>query len=170
MKRKIFLSFSVIVLSLTAAVVAQDRGGASTAALGADNHYTLGRFAVDVAQALGLEPPESGTFSPEGASWVLWRNGVRVDADLDKPLTEQSLVSVIGQLGFSLTAQQPARVVGADKAARVISTFVGKDAATRLRNRSTHLLAAGNGNDDFNNGNGKGGKFKRKGGTSASEP
>jgi hypothetical protein len=122
---------------------------------------------VDVAQALGLDPPENGTFSPEGASWALWRNGVRVDANLDKPLTEQALVSVIGQLGFSLTAQQPSRVVGADKAARVISTFVGKGTATRLKNRSLSV-AAGNGDDDFNNGNGKGGKFKRKGNTSPS--
>jgi len=128
--------------------------------------FSVGQFAVELAKSLNLKAPES-EFTPDSAAWALWQNGVRIRPDLDRDLTEADVAATMQQLGFSLTASNPAKTVPAEKAGLVLNTFVNSSTIQRLRQKGTpSVSAAGNGGDDFNNGNGKGGKFKRKGGRS----
>ena len=123
--------------------------------------YTVGDFAVNLAQSLRLTPPGgTSSFTAESASWALWQNGIRIQADSKKSLTEEVLTSTMSQIGINLVPTEPGRLVTAEKAGTAISTFVNSDTLERLRAQGATL--AGNGDDDFNNGNGKGGKFKRK--------
>jgi hypothetical protein len=129
--------------------------------------YTIGNFAIDLARSLQLAPSDHSGFTPASASFALWRSGVRLRPSLDEALTETDLTAALRQIGFALTPSVPDRQVSADRAAVVLSTFVNGAAAERLRNingsKRVAAQTSGNTDDDFNNGNGKGGKFKRKG-------
>ncbi len=122
---------------------------------------TLGDFTVRLAAALQLPGPRGG-FIPESAAAALWKVGVRVRPEFRKPLTESDVTSTLSQIGFNLVSVQPDRAVDSSHADAIISTFVGSGTLPERVKRNM-VVAAGNGGDDFNNGNGKGGKFKRKG-------
>jgi len=122
---------------------------------------TVGEFAVQLAGALQLPGP-SGGFNAESASLALWKVGVKVTPDFRKPLTEADVTSTLGQLGFTLTSEDPGRVVSRERSSTIIGTFVGSGTLPGRVKQSISDTAAGNGGDDFNNGNGKGGKYKRK--------
>lgn len=163
--KSLVVAGTVIAASLCAAYAAE--GSARSAAESSRSEstpareYTVGDFAVRLAQSLHLTPPDGqSAFTPESASRVLWQNGVRIQADSRKGLTEEVLTSTMTQLGFNLVPNEAARAVSAQKAETTLTTFINSDTLDRLRMNGMEI--AGNGGDDFNNGNGKGGKFKRK--------
>jgi len=172
MKRLISLSLLAAVVASGGAFARQAAPATGPAPSGspAQGVYTIGEFAVRMAQSLKLAPPEKGVFTPESASWALWRVGVRLDAALEEPLTEDRLVHALRQIGFNLTASDPPRAVSIEKANAILTTFLNEATAERLRQAHGTVVAPGNGGDDFNDGNGKGGKFKRKGPKSPSIP
>ena len=114
----------------------------------------VGDFAVQLADAMNIK--HDGT--PGGAKKALGALGIRV-GDLNATLTEGRLVTLLGDLGIKVKSSATGRAVTGGKAEAVVKTF-----QRELRR------AAGAGNvglekkpiDDFNNGNGIGGKFKRK--------
>jgi hypothetical protein len=170
MKR--LICFCVLIFGLSAAAsLAQEPtpgGGAAGAAPAVQGTFTIGDFALQVAHALDLTPADRSGFTPASAAFALWQNGVRLRSSLADPLTEEDLTSALRQLGFNLTPSVPERVVSEDRSSLVLSTFVNSSTVERLRRSSgsaaaPRLASGGNPGDDFNNGNGKGGKFKRKG-------
>lgn len=124
---------------------------------------TVGSLAIHVARSLGLQPKDGGALTPEAASWALWSHGVKMRPQVQARATEEDLVLALRQIGFTVTATRPDRPLTQEKTLKVLSTFVNDATAAELLRRGRVGLAAGNGGDDFNNGNGKGGKFKRKG-------
>jgi len=131
---------------------------------------TVGGFAVHLAKSLNLPSPKGG-FTAESARLALWKAGVRIPADHKRALKESDVVSTLSQMGFNLSTDRPARVVSEEKADSIIATFVNAAAlSASARNGSGFSVIEGNGGDDFNNGNGKGGKFKRKKDKSPSDP
>ncbi len=123
---------------------------------------SVGTFAVRLATALQLPGPRGG-FTSETAAVALWQVGVRVKPTLGKPLTEADVTDALSQMGYALRSDEPDRFVSSGRAGTIVSTFVNSGAvAERMKKRRT-VSFGGNGDDDFNNGNGKGGKFKRKG-------
>lgn len=141
--------FTVAGLHAAAGTVAPAGGGHEAVAA------TVGDFAVQLASALQLPGPRGG-FSSESASLALWKAGLKVHPDSRKPLTEADITAVFAQMGFNLTSEDPGRAVTAERSMTIIGTFVSPGGMRSM-------LSAANGGDDFNNGNGKGGKFKRKG-------
>jgi len=114
----------------------------------------VGDFAVQLAQAMNLKT--DGTEA--SAKKALGDIGIKV-GDLNTGLTEGQLVTMLGQVGIQVRSSNPGRSVTGVKAEAVVKTF------SRELNRAASagsVELAGNGGDDFNNGNGKGGKFKRK--------
>jgi hypothetical protein len=120
---------------------------------------TVGEFTVQLATALQLAVPKGG-FSSESASLVLWKNGVKVPANHEKALTEEDVVTTLTQLGYTLRTEDPGRFVTSERANAILNTFVDGNTGEKLRKGGATI--SGNGGDDFNNGNGKGGKFKSK--------
>ncbi len=141
-------------------------GALSMAAPTAKNApISTGDFVVSLVRAMNPKAPAGLT--AEAAVKELSRLGITVSGSFKDTLKEGQLVSILRQLGVNVRAANPAREVSVAKATNVISTFrveLGKAAA------GAGIVAAGNGGDDFNNGNGKGGKFKRKANLSPGVP
>jgi hypothetical protein len=114
----------------------------------------VGDFAIQLADAMNIK--HDGT--PGGAKKALGDLGIRV-GDPNATLTEGKLVSLLGNLGIQVKSSSTGRAVTGGKAEAVVKTF-----QRELRRAAVtgNVELAGNGDDDFNNGNGKGGKFKRK--------
>lgn len=158
---KCILIAGAVLAAALASGNAEEKTAAKASESPAAREYTVGDFAVNLAQSLHLALPEGQrSFTPESATKVLWKNGVRIQADSRKELTEEVLTSTMTQLGFNLVPNEAGRAVTADRAESALSTFINSDTLERLRRNGMEI--AGNGGDDFNNGNGKGGKFKRK--------
>lgn len=120
---------------------------------------TVGDFAVQLASALQLPAPRGG-HSAESASAALWKVGVKIQPDFRKALTESDVTGTLSQIGFNLTTEDPGRFVSSERSGNIINTFVNSSGVSdRIRSTAAATAPA----DDFNNGNGKGGKFKRKG-------
>ncbi len=132
-------------------------------AVAAEKSYTVGQFAIGLAEALKLQPQGKGTLTPRRAAEALWKRGVRLDPDLSKPVTEEDLALALRQLGFDLSTSTPDALVTAARARQAMATFVNESTLRSLSQIEP------NPNDDFNNGNGKGGKFKRKSDKSPTE-
>jgi len=159
--RNLVVIIAVVASALVAGHAASQDGQDAKGSEQAMAPYTVADFAVSLAQSLHLTPPEGKkVFTPESASWALWQSGVRIQADSRKVLTEEVLAATISQLGFNVVPSEADRIVTAEKAGTALATFINSDTLERLRAGGAKL--AGNGGDDFNNGNGKGGKFKRK--------
>ena len=119
---------------------------------------SIGDFVVSLVRAMDSKAPAGLT--PDAAAKELGKLGISIGGSMKDPLTEGQLVALLRQFGVNVRAADPARQVSQAKANNVISTFRGE--ITKVAAVGGLVSAAGNGNDDFNNGNGKGGKFKRK--------
>ena len=87
----------------------------------ADPSFTVGDFAVRLAQRLGAEEVSSA----EEAREALREAGVEVEGTLLRPVQEEDLTEILNQLGYHLTTSQPGRTVDADRADRLLDLFVG---------------------------------------------
>ena len=119
---------------------------------------TTGDFVVSLVRAMDAKAPAGLT--PDAAAKELGKLGISVTGPMNAPLTEGQLVTLLRQFGVNVRAADPGRQVSQAKANNVIATFRGE--ITKVGAANGIVSAAGNGGDDFNNGNGKGGKFKRK--------
>jgi hypothetical protein len=117
----------------------------------------VGDFAVQLVQAMNLKV--NGPLTEVSAKKALGEIGVGLGR-LDKKLTEGELVGVLGQLGVRVRTSDPGKPVTAGKAQAVVRTF--KAELMKASAGAVIETIEPNPNDDFNNGNGKGGKFKRK--------
>ena len=119
--------------------------------------YTVGEFAVDLVGAMGQQAQ-----SADAAVATLRGKGVRI-GNPSAPLSEGDLVNVLTQVGISVTTTQPDKGVDKTRGREVISAFSSQLSRGLGDNCVGCDSGAGqNPNDDFNNGNGRGGKFKRK--------
>lgn len=119
---------------------------------------TVGEFAVELAGAMNLKV--AGDLNEESAMGALRQLGLNLGSGNGR-LTEGELVRVLGQLGVNVRTASPGRDVTGAKASAVVRTFRGE--LSRAASGSGMATIEGSKpDDDFNNGNGKGGKFKRK--------
>ena len=128
---------------------------------GADSPYTVGDFAVDLARVMNL--PADG--SVDGAIASLQGAKINMKGNRSLDLTEGVLVDMLAQAGIAVTTSDPGKKVNKGRANTILTTFSGE------LSRGNRLVQVDGGfdetnptnpNDDFNNGNGRGGKFKRK--------
>jgi len=117
-----------------------------------------GDFVVSLVRA--MDPKAPAGLTPDAAAKELGKLGITVSGAMNSRLTEGQLVTLLRQFGVNVRAADPGKEVSQAKANNVISTFRGE--ITKAAAVGGLVSAAGNGGDDFNNGNGKGGKFKRK--------
>lgn len=113
----------------------------------------VGDFAIELVQAMNLRV--EGELTAASARKALADVGVKLGQP-NKTLTEGELVSVLGQLGVRVRSSDPGRAVTSGKGSAVLTTFKAE------LGRASGIGIEGDKPDDFNNGNGKGGKFKRK--------
>jgi len=102
--------------------------------------------------------------TPESALVSLRSRGIVV-ANPNKPVTESDVVSLLSQAGVTVTTKSPNKLVGGSQANEIIRAFGSQLAPSSGLVNNCVGCDAGTGsnpNDDFNNGNGRGGKFKRK--------
>lgn len=125
-------------------------------------HMKVGEFAVLMAKAMNLpaESVDAAVRSLQGAN-------VRVAGGHDKDLVEGDLINLLSQIGINVTTSDPARKVTKDRAGEIVGAFSADfaRAGAEVPVENGTGVAEGNPsnpNDDFNNGNGRGGKFKRK--------
>ena len=121
--------------------------------------YRVADFAADLVAALG-----HGRQSPENALSTLRNRGIVV-ANPGKPVTESDVVNLLSQAGVTVTTKSPNKLVGSSQANDIIRAFGPQLSSTSSLNNGCVGCSDGvanNPNDDFNNGNGRGGKYKRK--------
>ncbi len=123
---------------------------------------TVGDFAVQLAKAVTGRT----VASPESAAASLRDSGIVVRGNLNRPLTQGDVVNLLSQAGIRVTAKDPGQQVDKGRAQDIISTF-NADLGRGRKLDTTPCVGCTSGtglnpNDDFNNGNGVGGKFKRK--------
>ena len=95
---------------------------------------------------------------------ALRTRGIAV-ANPNKPVTESDVVSMLSQAGITVTTKSPNKIVGASQANEIIKAFGPQLNTSSSLSQNCVGCDSGTGsnpNDDFNNGNGRGGKFKRK--------
>lgn len=98
---------------------------------------TVGDFAVLVASRLGPgEQPSKPQLTPQAAAVLLQKAGIKLRQDLSSPVTEGDAVGVFGQLGISLQAQDPGRLLDREKASSLIGIF-GPSLATKVGSSAT---------------------------------
>jgi hypothetical protein len=159
----LFACFALMVAAFSLAFAAEPVSAEKAPAVDAKKTYSVGQFAIGLADALKLQPSGKGAFTPRTASEALWKRGVRLNPDLSKPVKEEDLALALRQLGFELVTSTPGALVTEARARQAMATFVNESTARSLSGITP------NPNDDFNNGNGKGGKFKRKSDKSPTE-
>jgi hypothetical protein len=121
---------------------------------------SVGFFAKELARAMNLKV--SGDLTEASAVKALRELGLSLGSPKGQ-LTEGRLVTVLGQLGINVRTSNPGRSVTEAKASAVVRTFRGELGRAAAASGRTGIESSDpNPNDDFNNGNGKGGKFKRK--------
>jgi hypothetical protein len=160
----LFACFVAMVAALSLTLAADPVSAEEAPAVAAEKSYSVGRFAIGLAEALKLQPPGKAAFTPRSASEALWKRGVRLNPNLSKSVTEEDLTLALRQLGFDLVTSAPGAPVTEARAREAMATFVNESTVRSLSGIEP------NPNDDFNNGNGKGGKFKRKSDKSPTEP
>jgi len=123
---------------------------------------TVEKFMVDLARAMNLKD----AVTVEGASKAFSSLGITFSNPKGN-MTEGELVRVLSILGVKVRTSNPAGLVSEAKSQNVIRTF--RSELTRAA-VNAGVSGGGNGLDDFNNGKGKGGKFKRKANLSPGVP
>jgi len=88
----------------------------------------LGDFAVMTATQLKLSPPAGG-FTHEGAAWALLQKGIRIRPELESPLVEGDVVSLLAALGFRIRTETPSRVMTRDRMDAVLGVFLSAPAS-----------------------------------------
>lgn len=88
----------------------------------------LGDFAVMAATQLKLSPPAGG-FTHEGAAWALLQKGIRLRPELESPLVEGDVVSLLVALGFRIRTETPSRVMTRDRMDAVLGVFLSAPAS-----------------------------------------
>ena len=151
---------SALCLTLASAVALATPARDSKPRTPAAASYSVADFATDLVAAMG-----HGRQTPENAIATLRSKGITV-ANPSKPATESDVVSMLSQAGITVTTKSPNRLVGASQANEIVHAFSSQLAApsSGLNTGCTNCDGGlgSNPNDDFNNGNGRGGKFKRK--------
>ncbi len=147
---------SALCLCLASAVVlaAPPRGAVSGPS------YTVGEFAVQLAHAMNL-PADS----VDSAVAALRGRGISLGVSPTTELTEGNLVNLLSQAGIAVTTADPSKKVNKQRADSVVGTFQVELSKKGIIPSDEGVITATNPtnpNDDFNNGNGRGGKFKRK--------
>ena len=161
-------TMSLALLATVGAVVASGAADAATAAkVEKPVAATVGDFAVQLATALQLQKPTTG-FTAESASAALWQVGVKIQPNFKKALTEKDVTSALSEIGYNVRTDDPTSIVSIEKSNAIITTFISSGTLSDRTKGTISVTAAASKDDDFNNGNGKGGKFKRKGGQSPS--
>ena len=159
MKRFIaaFLGLAVC-LTLTSAVAmaAPGRGVPKT-----QRYVTVGEFAVQLAKGI------SGRADTlDGALATLRNVGINVNkGDLGRTLTQGDVVSLLTMAGIKVTAKDPMEKIDPSRAESIARTFSPELSRSKIVDNNGVGVTDGtqqNPNDDFNNGNGSGGKYKRK--------
>ena len=122
--------------------------------------YRVADFAVDLLAAMGVRGQ-----TPESAVSTLRNRGIVV-SNPSKPVTESDVVNLLSQAGITVTTKSPNKLVGASQANEIVKAF-GAQLAAPSGGLTSGCVGCNDGvssnpNDDFNNGNGRGGKFKRK--------
>jgi hypothetical protein len=85
---------------------------------------TLGDFAILVtSQLVPGEQASKSSLTPQAASARLQKAGIKLRQDLDSPATEGDAVAVFGQLGISLQAQDPGRLLDRERASSLVGIF-----------------------------------------------
>jgi hypothetical protein len=85
---------------------------------------TLGDFAILVSSQLGPgEQATKSSLTPQAATARLQKAGIKLRQDLDSPATEGDAVGVFSQLGISLQAQDPGRLLDRERAGSLIGIF-----------------------------------------------
>ena len=147
-------------LANAAALAAPARASQATAPV-RQAPYTVAEFAADLAAAMGV-PSQSS----DSAVGTLRGRGIRI-GNPSAPLTEGDLVNLLTQAGISVTTSQPEKSVNKSRGREVLAAFGAQLSAKGGGLNTSPCVGCNNGtgstpNDDFNNGNGRGGKFKRK--------
>ena len=127
------------------------------------SEITVEKFMVDLARAMNLKD----AVTVEGASKAFSSLGITFSNPKGN-MTEGELVRVLSILGVKVRTSNPAGLVSEAKSQNVIRTF-----RSELTRAAVSAGVSGddpNPNDDFNNGKGKGGKFKRKANLSPGVP
>ncbi|HKY31817.1 MAG TPA: hypothetical protein VJV23_04715 [Candidatus Polarisedimenticolia bacterium] len=139
-------------------------GLASAVALAApasgNDRYTVGDFAVEMARVMGL--PGDST---ESALASLQGRNIHVAGNSQRQLTEGDVVALLSQAGITVTANDPSAPVRGDRGREILSAFsteLSRHGGLVDNTVGANETNPSNPNDDFNNGNGRGGKFKRK--------
>ena len=119
--------------------------------------YTVAQFAADLAAAMGMPAGDAVT--------ALRGRGIQI-GNPSAPLTEGDLVNLLSQAGISVTTTQPEKSIDKSRGREVIAAF-GSQLSAKGGISTTPCVGCSDGVgsnpvDDFNNGNGRGGKFKRK--------
>ena len=116
--------------------------------------YTVGEFAIQLAHAMNLPADSVNT----AVAALRGRN-------ITLGVTEGNLVNLLSQAGIAVTTADPARKVNKQRAESVVGTFQVELSRNGIIPSDEGVITSTNPtnpNDDFNNGNGRGGKFKRK--------
>ncbi|HET9482266.1 MAG TPA: hypothetical protein VFP98_10970 [Candidatus Polarisedimenticolia bacterium] len=122
--------------------------------------YKVGDFAMLMARTMYLPADNVGT-----AINSLRSAGVQV-VNPEGRLTEGDVVAMLSQARITVTTANPEQPVDRQRATGIISAFSSElsrnGGALNTPDDSIFEANPSNPNDDFNNGNGSGGKFKRK--------
>jgi len=139
-------------------------GLASAVALAApasgNDRYAVGDFAVEMARMMNLSADSVDT-----AIASLKGLNVRVTGNPARQLTEGDVVDLLSQAGISVTASDPSAPVRGQRGHDILAAFsseLSKKGGLNDNVIGGNETNPSNPNDDFNNGNGRGGKFKRK--------
>jgi hypothetical protein len=127
-RRVLFVGSLCFALSLTALLAA--------APVPSDG-MSVGDFAVMVASKI---QDDNVALTPEAASNLLRKHGVKFGADLNSPLTEKEAAGMFGQLGIVLQSDHPESVLSRDRAASLVGIF-GSSLAT-VGERTTGSFSA----------------------------
>jgi len=145
---------------MSAAVVAAPARASQPRTPASEPAYRVADFAVDLLAAMGMRGQ-----THESALAALRTRGIVV-ANPNKPVTESDVVSLLSQAGVTVTTKSPNKIVGSSQANEIIRAF-GPQLAAPSSGLVNNCVGCDSGtgsnpNDDFNNGGGRGGKFKRK--------
>jgi hypothetical protein len=84
-------------------------------------NMTVGDFAVLVASRMVVERGQEMT--PAVANEVLKKRGLKINADLNGPLTEKDAAELFGQLGIALQTDHPTDLLDSQRAANIVGIF-----------------------------------------------
>ncbi len=101
-----------------------------------DSTYTVGEFAVVLANSLDLAPPAEG-FDSETALATLGEAGVALDRDAGAALTEAAVVDALNQLGLNVTTSSPGATVSQSTANQLLASFGLKGPASFVKAEKT---------------------------------